>query len=164
MTKDAGGKLRMGPPWDFDLAFGNFWRDDWSYTGWAILYQSEDNYLKPNWMWYLMNDEKFLTEFRARWDEISPTLVNTLLSEIDRYAADVAPSASENFKKWKILGIKCGFQPNRMVNYNTFAKQIDFLKTYIVNRAAWISENIPTVVPAEEIPAEEVSAEETANE
>lgn len=32
MTKDAGGKLKMGPIWDFDLALGNFSKDNQKYN------------------------------------------------------------------------------------------------------------------------------------
>lgn len=34
MTKEPGGKLTMGPIWDFDLAFGNFVMDAGNYERW----------------------------------------------------------------------------------------------------------------------------------
>lgn len=148
ITKDAGGKLTMGPVWDFDLAFGNFNRDKLDGKGWACLYDKDD-YVWTNWITYLLSDEKFVDRLSARWNEIGGELVEYLYSEIDRLYTLVSPSAAENFKVWKILHIKIGYQPSAHVKYNTYEKQIDFLKEYIERRAKWMDENVSVVVPFE---------------
>lgn len=146
ITKDAGGKLTMGPVWDFDLAFGNFNRDKLDGKGWACLYDKDD-YVWTNWITYLLSDQKFVDRLSARWEEIGGALVEYLYDEIDRLYELVSPSATENFKVWKILNIKIGYQPTAHVKYNTYEKQIDFLKEYIERRAKWMDENVSVVVP-----------------
>lgn len=146
ITKDAGGKLTMGPVWDFDLAFGNFNRDKLDGKGWACLY-AKDDYVWTNWITYLLSDQKFVDRLSARWEEIGDELVEYLYSEIDRLYELVSPSAKANFEKWKILNIKVGYQPSALKRYNTYEKQIEFLKEYISRRAEWMSENVSVVVP-----------------
>jgi hypothetical protein len=42
MNKDKGGKLKMGPIWDFNLGFGNAdYCKGGSYEGWAYKFNSE---------------------------------------------------------------------------------------------------------------------------
>lgn len=141
LVKDAGGKLQMGPPWDFDLAFGNFFRDTWENQGWACLYE-KDNYVGDNWMTYLLRNPSFLEKLRERWNEVGPALTEHLLEEIDRYAALIAPSAACNFKVWDILDKRAGYQPWGMVEYNTYELQVEFLKNYITKRSAWITSEL----------------------
>ena len=145
ITKDAGGKLTMGPAWDFDLAFGNFTRDKLDGKGWACLYDN-GGYLWPNWMTYLLSDQAFITKLSARWEEIGKPLVEYLISEIDRLYELVSPSAKYNFKVWNILNRKVGYQPYVHVKYNTYELQMTFLKEYITKRAAWMTENVSVVV------------------
>lgn len=146
ITKDAGGKLTMGPAWDFDLAFGNFNRDKLDGKGWACLY-AKDDYVWTNWITYLLSDQKFVDRLSARWEEVGDDLIEYLYSEIDRLYELISPSAKANFDKWKILNIKVGYQPSALKAYNTYEKQIDFLKEYISRRAKWMGENVSVVVP-----------------
>lgn len=146
ITKDAGGKLTMGPAWDFDLAFGNFNRDKLDGKGWACLY-AKDDYVWTNWITYLLSDQNFVDRLSARWNEIGDELVEYLYSEIDRLCELISPSAKANFEKWKILNIKVGYQPSALKAYNTYEKQIDYLKEYISRRAKWMGENVSIVVP-----------------
>lgn len=145
LVKDAGGKLQLGPPWDFDLAFGNHWRTGDNCTGWACFYDHDD-YIGDNWIHYLFKDESFVKRLRDRWNEIGKMLVDTMLAETDRYAALIAQSAKENFAVWDdLLGKKAVFQPESMAQHDTFEKQIEYLKTYIRTRADWISDNIKVI-------------------
>ncbi len=146
ITKDAGGKLTMGPMWDFDLAFGNFNRDKLDGSGWACLYDKDD-YIWTNWMTYLLSDENFMKRLSARWDEVGNSLVEYLFSEIDRLYELVSPSAKCNFERWDVLNIKIGYQPRVLTKYNSYELQIQYLKEYITKRAAWMSENVSVVVP-----------------
>ncbi len=145
ITKDAGGKLTMGPMWDFDLAFGNFNRDNLSGSGWACLYDKDD-YIWTNWMTYLLSDENFMKRLSARWDEVGDALVDYLLSEIDRLYELVSPSAKCNFERWDVLNIKIGYQPRVLTKYNSYELQMEYLKEYITKRAAWMSENVSVAV------------------
>lgn len=67
-TKDVGGKIKMGPVWDFDLAFGNYIVDNSNYNSWTIIgSDSEDAFVEPSWGNYLMQNKEFRARLRERW-------------------------------------------------------------------------------------------------
>jgi hypothetical protein len=47
-----------------------------------------------------------------------------------------------NFQKWPIIGVYVNW--NGFVG-NTYQEDVNFLKTYIANRAAWIDNNLPGI-------------------
>ncbi len=135
LIKEKGGKLKMGPIWDFDLAFGNFYRyktDDWATVG------TEDGYVFITWMNYLMEDEDFVKRLTDRWNEIKEPLLKNALDSVDHMSELVAPSADMNFKVWDILGKKIPSQSNSQNKYDTYEKMIGRLKDFLINRYAWI--------------------------
>lgn len=145
LTKDAGGKLKMGPVWDFDLAFGNFNRAPTNGEGWACLLETTDNYLWTNWMTYLLRDPEFIELLKTRWDEVKDGLLVYLFERIDELSATVAPSARYNFTTWNILGTRLMFQPSFMRRYSTYEQHIEFLKEYITKRWNWMDANMVVV-------------------
>lgn len=137
MVLEPGGKLKMGPIWDFDLAFGNFHR--YADGTWATLGSAaDDTYVKLNWINCLVADPEFMDRLRARWDEIKDELLADMLAEVD-YTYQVArPSAMLNFEKWNVLGTRLFGQPYSTVNYKTYDAQVQRLKDYIQNRWNWL--------------------------
>jgi len=143
MTKDTGGKLKMGPPWDFDLAFGNYSKDKSRYKVWATVGEdSEDSYVKVTWMNYLLQDENFKAKLKARWSEVGNRVLNTALNEINLCEKTVYSSAMENFKTWKILNGRAGWESNECANIKTFTGQIDYLRSFLKSRKAWMDKEI----------------------
>ncbi len=145
LTKDVGGKLKMGPSWDFDLSFGIFNRCPRDGTGWACLYESSDDYLWTNWMTYLLKDQKFIDMLQKRWNEVKDGLLEHMLAAIDSYGELVTPSAACNFTVWKILGVKNRFQPTYTTKFNTYESHLQFFKDYLTLRWNWIDQNIKVV-------------------
>lgn len=144
--KQTGGKLQMGPAWDFDLALGNMSRDANKYNIWLIPGKNDkDAYIKLNWLNYLYCDEAFCRRMEARWNEIKDVLLEDSITAIDIAAEKVAPSAKDNFELWKILGVKVAFEPSYTNQYDTYEKQIGYLKSFINNRWKWIDENISSL-------------------
>ncbi len=141
LIKDAGEKLRFGPVWDFDLAFGNFSKDDSSYSTW-VSYNDEDDYVGETWSKYLLADPEFRALFQARWEEMGKVLLQTALSTIEQDYALLAPSAEENFERWKILGVKVAFEPQSTKYYHTYDSQIRYLKSFLRDRAAWLDAQV----------------------
>ena len=140
-TKDAGGKLTMGPIWDFDNAFGNFWKDDKTYSTWATA-DSTSGYIWDNWMTYLINYPEFREKFRARWDEVKYDLLDELLKAVDEGNALCERSAEYNFEVWDILNRRVGCQDSSIKQYNTYEKQINYLRSFIKTRWKWMDESI----------------------
>lgn len=143
ITKDKGGKLKMGPVWDFDLAFGNFSKDNPNYNDWATIGKNtKDAYITENWCTYLMADKSFRSRLRSRWFEVKDKLLSTANKSIDSNSKKIYRSQQENFKVWKIWGTRAGYQPKGKLNYESYELQIKYLKDFISNRAKWIDKNI----------------------
>lgn len=143
ITKPKLGKLKMGPVWDFDLAFGNMYMDNPLYNDWATVGSSDrSSYIGLTWFNYLMTDENFRSKARARWDEINETMCESALAIIDDLNPKLAPSAELNFEIWDTLGCANGFQPKAMEQYSTYLDQVLYVRKFIKNRQKWIDENL----------------------
>lgn len=145
MTKDKGGKLKMGPIWDFDLAFGNYVIDNPSYDDWATVGSGSsynDSYVITNWCNYLLNNSRFRSKLRERWSEMRDDLLSEAMSCIDLYSKKLNRSQKENFELWQIMGIKVGYQSSQAASYDTYDSQIKYLKDFLNTRAEWIDKNI----------------------
>lgn len=145
LNKDKGGKLKMGPIWDFDLAFGNYDIDNQNYNDWVTVgYGSTfyDAYVITTWYNYLMENESFRTRLRERWAEVRDGLLETAMSCIDYYSEKMYQSQEENFRVWPIWGLKAGLQSDRNLQYESYDLQIQYLKDFIQMRVEWIDENI----------------------
>ena len=135
MIKEKGGKLKTGPIWDFDLAFGSHTRyqeGDFATIG------EKNGYVGITWMNYLMKDEKFVARFKKRWNEIKERLLETTLTSIDYMSSLVSPSAEMNFKVWDILGKDVLSQPSSHKKYDTYEKMINRLKSFVNDRYDWL--------------------------
>ena len=143
MTKDKDGKLEMGPVWDFDLAFGNFYQDNVDYDDWAVYGSSNSSaYIHVNWYNYLMQDERFMEKARTRWDSIKDKLMETAMETIDKNAELITPSAKDNFAVWDTLTINNGYQPSKMQTVSTYAEQVQYIRRFLQKRYEWIDENL----------------------
>ena len=144
MYKPEGGKLIMGPVWDFDMAFGNHSGDIPGYDGWAT---AEATYWLVNdtWTTYLIKDAKFMEKVKARWLEMRQTLLDTAFATIDRQYAIVKASADVNFEVWDILHEQIGEGTVDYTVYDTYEKQVQYVREFITKRAAWIDRRLGTV-------------------
>ncbi len=68
LYKRPGGKLKIGPVWDFDHAFGNFKFDEPTYQSWCT---GEAVYAmcQHHWPDYLLNNDVFMEHVQKRFDE-----------------------------------------------------------------------------------------------
>lgn len=140
ITKAPGGKLVFGPMWDFDLAFGNFSKDEQAYNVWVST--SEDDYVGTTWSTYLLEDPEFRAMFKERWLEVRDRLLEAAFAEIEDGYEKLAPSAEENFVRWDILGVKVAFEPFSTKYYPTFESNIEYLTEFLEDRAAWITSQV----------------------
>lgn len=139
LIKEKDGKLKMGPIWDFDLAFGSFYRyqeGDWATIG------EQGGYVGITWMNYLHNDPAFMARFTARWNEVKQELLAAALTSIDTASALVAPSAQMNFEVWDILGQSVSSQPASHKQYDTYEKMVKRLRSFIEDRYQWLDEQL----------------------
>lgn len=130
-----GGKLCFGPVWDFNIAFGNAdYRNGYS----------TDSILASNYVWWnrFLQDTTFNNRLKKRWFELrKKQLSNThIINLIDSLAGIVNEAQARNFYKWDILGHY--IWPNYYIG-QTYKAEINFLKSWIVNRLNWLDVNIP---------------------
>ena len=143
LNKDKNGKLKAGPIWDFNLAFGNA-----NYCGgnktdvWAYKFNdrcSTDGNLVPFWWGRLLEDPAYVTKLKARWNELKsgPIAPNALLANVDGYATKLARAKviDKNFTKWPVLGVYVW--PNAFIG-TTYESETGYLKTWITNRITWM--------------------------
>jgi len=140
-TKDAGGLLRMGPPWDFDLAFGNIaWYNSGRNT-WASVSRPDGN-VQVTWMDYLLTCPRFNAQLRARWNEVGDLLLQVALDEINASEELIAPSAVRNFERWNILGRRSGFTPSGIAALTTHAANVQQMRDFLIRRHSWMDTTI----------------------
>ncbi|RVU02731.1 hypothetical protein EOD41_01975 [Mucilaginibacter limnophilus] len=126
--KDRGGKLSMGPLWDFDLAAGNVdYSDAVNPTGWWIR--------SGPWFGRLFQDPVFRTKVKTRWNAIKGKELAGINASIDSTVNYINLSQQQNFVKWPILNQKVW--PNPVV-MGTYPKEVDRVKTWLAQRAAWL--------------------------
>ena len=141
--KDSkGGKLVLGPLWDFNLAYGNVDYND-------AVEQPNGNWLyndfRMSWFPRLMSDPNFQNKMKTRWDslrddELSNARITFL---IDSMASSYAESQVRNYSRWPILGEYVW--PNQYIG-NTYAQEVAWFKNWIITRANWMDANLPGTI------------------
>lgn len=142
--KDSnGGKLVLGPLWDFNLAYGNI---DYN----PALEQPNGNWLYNDfrmfWFQRLMQDPNFQNKMKTRWDslrddELSNARITFL---IDSMATSYSESQVRNYERWPILGTKVW--PNLDWEDNTYQDEVNYFKNWIITRANWMDANLPGTI------------------
>ncbi|MDR1727550.1 MAG: CotH kinase family protein [Acidobacteriota bacterium] len=99
MYKDAGGKIGMGPLWDFDCGFGQYYQEYFSAGSYksAIAPQDVHPFFKR-----FFEDRVFVAKYKDRWVEMREQ-VGEMPDFIDSLAAAIHKSAEENSLRWKDL-------------------------------------------------------------
>jgi hypothetical protein len=147
MNKDRGGKLKMGPVWDFNVAMGNAnYYNGNLYTGWQMdEVQSDDEFQVPFWWKRLRQDPAFIEKISVRWNALRDGSLSetSLMKIIDDAALKLNESQKRNYEKWKILGKYVW--PNPEPFPATYQEEISTLKTWLKNRLNWMDNNIKTL-------------------
>jgi len=122
-----GGKIKMGPLWDFDLAFGNVDYADSQYP--------EGFWVKEH-KWYarLFQDPLFLSRVKNRFLYFNRNQ-DLILDKIDFYANYLKLAQKENDDKWDVIGNYAW--PNPVV-YDTYEEEVEHLKNWYIKRMNWL--------------------------
>ena len=136
----------MGPPWDFDLAFGNFTNDYNRYTSWASVgTDDEDSYVKTTWLNYLLQDPAFTRQLKQRWGEVGNLMLSAALEEIALQRRLLQQSQRENFSVWNIFGENIAFESSETAHITTYDGQLDYIENFLKNRKAWMDQAIASL-------------------
>lgn len=140
--KDSNnGKLKAGPLWDFNIAFGNCdYNLGYEVTDWII---DDTTYLgyHPFWWLKLFNDAEFHSQMSIRWNELREGILCTdsIFNLIDSRKLFLQHAQERNFTKWNILGSYVW--PNYFIG-DTYEQEIDYLKFWLDERIEWMDESL----------------------
>jgi hypothetical protein len=161
MFKDRGGKIHAGPPWDYDLTWGNAdYMDCWSPEGWSYQVQMDYTDQCPFWWQKFFQDSLFVNHMRCRWEDLRQSIYdpNVIKYEIDSIVGLLDTAVNMNFLKWPILGIYVW--PNPAPIPSDYPGEIAKLKDWVDQRIAWLDANLPGYCDHSgqvEVPAMDVS-------
>jgi hypothetical protein len=136
-----GGKLFMGPIWDFNLTFGNAdYCDGEKYQGWSFDFNTtcpDDYFQMPFWWKKLLADEAFATQVRQRYTTLRQGVLQTqnLHRYIDSTALAIQDARIRNFQRWPVIGQK--LWPNYFVG-KTYNEEVNYLKGWVADRLNWM--------------------------
>ena len=130
MYKKEGGKLYLGPVWDFDQACGNSEKVGTRYDGWRV---NEHN----SWVSSLMYMPEFLALFRAKWIECYP-LISAMPADITAKAQHMEKAIARNDARWNAIGNPYWRMTEEAATFTTYAQFLSRLTKWFENRISWI--------------------------
>ncbi|WP_350291089.1 CotH kinase family protein [uncultured Croceitalea sp.] len=147
MSKDKNEKLKMGPIWDFNLAFGNAdYCGGGSTNVWAYKFNDrcpDDFWLVPFWWERLLQDPTFVAQLKERWIILRGNALSNaaIMSRIDAYLLQLNESGSktQNFETWPVIGTYVW--PNNFVGA-AYEEELAYLTNWIENRLTWLDSEI----------------------
>lgn len=136
--KDRGDKISAGPEWDFDQGLCNSsYNDGGRYDEWIITKPSSS--VPPFWP-KLFNDKDVYNLLKERWSELRETkLTNEYISSyIDSTVNYLNEAQQHNFIKWPILGVLIWRSLPGAEDRDTYQKEVDYMKDWLVNHLQWM--------------------------
>ena len=139
-----GGKINIGPVWDYNIAYGNAnYNNGVSTSIWC--YSSVQSYTGavPFWWAKLITDTVFKSSLKCRWIELRQSTMSnaSIFGYIDSTATYINEAQQRHFQKWPILGVYVW--PNPSPYPTTYQGEVTALKTWIQNRMTWLDANMP---------------------
>lgn len=132
-----GGQLVAGPPWDYNLGYGNLnYGEGWDAKetyGWCYTQGS-----RVYWYERLMEDEIYRNQVYCRWTNFREGIFSTenILAIIDSCIVDLGEAVDRNFAKFPTLGhyVWPAIEPYP----TTYEGEINNLKSWLIERLAWM--------------------------
>ena len=129
MNLARDGKLKMGPLWDFDIAFGNV-----NYNGCD---NPEGFWIKPvAWYARLFQDPNFVAKVKERFAYFYENR-EEIYAEINANADYLKYAIVENNNKWGTLYVYTW--PNNMI-WGSYENEVQSMKIWLEKRFQWLNE------------------------
>lgn len=132
MTLIPGEKLKMGPLWDYDIAFGNSRQNGNEKTS---------GFWIKNTSWYeiMFKDEYFIKKVKERF-KFFYNNKDHILSISNKLSDKITKSRIENNKVWNTLGKY--IYPNFIYRFESFDQEQEYLNSWIEKRFEWLKDAI----------------------
>ncbi|MBQ3508340.1 MAG: CotH kinase family protein [Clostridia bacterium] len=131
MQRDAGGKLCLTAPWDFDFAMGTY---SIAQTTSGLVADGEDVMSHP-WFEFLTTQPWFMKLVLAHMKGIAP-LVEETLKAVKDMQATLESAADQNDTLWNVYGEKFSIYPSNQVSVKlkSYEEHVDFLINWVETR------------------------------
>ncbi len=131
MYKKPGGKLYLGPVWDFDQACGMSAKIGNGYTGLGV------NSVGDCWITSLPDMPEFREAVVAMWVKNSRAL-QAIPTDVEGLADYLRPHINRNYRRWKVLGQPYWRMTEEMGAFKTYPEFRDRLTRWLSNRIGWL--------------------------
>jgi hypothetical protein len=137
------GRLKAGPIWDFNLAYGNV---DYCIgpgtNGWAIRFNDfcpSDAWSIQFWWMKLFDEPRFKKDLCASWKDLRATTLSDdrIFHLLDSLESMLQQPAQRNFQRWNILGHYVW--PNAFVGSSYYA-EFNYLRSWLTQRLDWMDQ------------------------
>jgi hypothetical protein len=129
--KEPGGKLALGPIWDFDQSAGCSTHGGDTYKGWA-------SGTPHSWFLALIEIDEFRSLVIERWME-SYDYLHSVPDIIQAKADECRADIDANFIRWdRLIGYPHWRSIPKMDKFKTYDEHVDYLKEWLNNRMNWI--------------------------
>ncbi len=138
--KDRNGKLRAGPVWDYNLAFGHdeFGFNRSLYYVWQF---SNENNNGPEFWTDLFETDRFRCLLARRWHELTqpgqPLNYEVVCTRIDTLDAWIAEGVERDNQRW-----------HQMTSHDYYLEE---MKTWLQQRTEWLDEHYGSYEACEEM-------------
>lgn len=126
----AGGKLKMGPLWDFDLTFGNCEEKFESQISTPEGFSAMHN----PWISQLFKDSSFVKNVKARY-EYFYSQKERIFMEINENSQYLKYAVVENDNRWHTLYASAWRNP---IIWGSYDNEVQFLKQWLNTRMEWL--------------------------
>ena len=144
------GKLKAGPAWDYNLAFGQaqYWNKyyeaphDFTYIG-----PNQKSYSQMvHWYYRLLQDPVFTRKLTKRYRELRQTVWRDqdIVSKIRSYTKLLSNSQHRNFQVWPINHVSTNHKYIPIKYWgNTWNENVSGLQRWVLQRLEWMDEWVP---------------------
>jgi subtilisin-like proprotein convertase family protein len=142
MYKDRDNKdprLKMGPVWDFNLAFNNAdYNNSSDPAGWEI----DLSFGCPFWWKRFREDTGYVNSYYCRWNQLRQSTFSLykINKFLDSTYAYLEEASYRNFQRWPVLGVY--IWPNPSPLSYSMREEVDSLKSWIEKRFNWMDGTI----------------------
>lgn len=120
--------MHFGPVWDFDLSYGGY-----------RIYSPEEWYTRWNrWNKHLFKNTEFKKRVNKTWSRYQSAF-EFASDSLTNYKENIKRAASNNFKRWPILGTTFLWQFNQ--SYSNYDEAVDSLQSWMKQRFQWIEKH-----------------------